>query len=436
MTNVSSNELDGYLDDVTVLNRCVDTFERYTSTLLPLFEQIHTEMSEYTQLLQQLSSAKGTENPNRLRSKLLEPLITFSEAQQQLSESFYDLKEEVNRINQSTKDLQQTCLQPLTSALLSYTPQAKWNIWSWWSQPPKEYSDATKIQLSLTLGSWEFKLKVGGLIEAFYRVFQDGAITASGNENFTLTMTKARIEKTKYFCKYKKCVGGYMGKSLDEILKLEEREGAVPFGIENLIENIKNKGYTTEGIFRLAPSDRDIDEVSHRLGVMDFDGMDFVVMSSVLKRFFRNLPQKIFNKQLTDRAMAINNSQAFNTGTLKSFIKMLPKNHIPIVRELFGLFYKINTYSDTNKMSSLNLAIVWVPCLFEVPIDQNFQTNLDQLKPFFAAFIDKFYDVFPECSDRKSLRLSTYRQSFHERTLTRSESEWKRSLESVDNVMK
>ncbi|EKE37837.1 hypothetical protein ENUP19_0248G0060 [Entamoeba nuttalli] len=438
MKGLSANEIKNYLEDTAFLRDCMNSLQQYTSTIVTLFQQLHTEMASFSSKLQEMGNMRETMNMNQLKSRMLEPLLIFAQTQQQLSEIFYDIQSAAKSINQSIIDTQQIYINPLFNSLQTHNSQSKWNIWSWWSQPNQEFTDATKIQLTLTLGSWEFKLKLGGTMEAIYRAFQDGSISASGDENFTKTMTKARIEKTKYFMKYKRCQGGYQGKTLDQILTMEEREGSIPSGIENIIENIKANGYTTEGIFRLSPSEKDIRDVYDRLGVIDFEGLDYILMAAVLKRFFRNLPEKVFNRINTNKALSINKIKAYNIGTLKSFIKGLPKNNIMIIKQLFGLLYKINTYSDTNKMNAQNLATIWIPCLFEIPQESPvvFSCRLNELKTFFVALIDNYYELFPDFSDRKSLRLSSCRKSCHQRTLTRSQSEWAASSESVDKNIK
>ncbi|KAL7722383.1 hypothetical protein QTN25_000016 [Entamoeba marina] len=121
-----------------------------------------------------------------------------------------------------------------------------------------------------------------------------------------------RLKKTKYYMNYKRCDGGYLNKSLGEILQKEDRIGSIPTGVENIIENIKNDGYTTYGIFPLT----------------------------------------------------INQTNAYDIRSMKMFIKGLPKYHGPLVKE-------------------------------------------------------------------KSLRMSTYRKSFHERTVSRSQTDWSNTSSNV-----
>ena len=432
-------ELTKFNEETKFISDCLEILHSYTRTIQPLFQQIHTEMSSFQSKLESLSKPKGTIKPFQMR--MMDSLKVFSETQQHISEAFYDIQQSITSVNQSITDLSEVYINPLKQTLQKAGPQSRWNIWSWWSQPQQDYADSVKMTLTLSLCNWEFKLRVGETMETFYRTFKDCRTVANGDEEFEKTMVTTRLEKAKYLIKYRKNDGSmsYKGKSISQILDMEGRKTSIPSGIENIIKILKTKGYNTDGLFRLSANAQFVNDVYDGLGMIDFEGFDYILLSVVLKKFFQCLPEKLFNRKFTQKAIELNPySRMYNAYTLSNYVNTLPIDTRNMVKELFGLLYKVNACSEENRMDSNNLAIVWVVNLFEVDQADAMQMmkTIEQLKPFFCSLIEHYMEIFPENSDQKALRLSMSRNSFHSKTNSRSQSEYTKSMANLDGIDK
>ena len=99
----------------------------------------------------------------------------------------------MSNVDHSINELRETYINPLKTTLQKAGPQSRWNLWSWWSQPQQDYADSVKMTLTLTLCNWEFKLRVGEVMETFYRAFKDTATIARGDDEFDQTMVVTRL---------------------------------------------------------------------------------------------------------------------------------------------------------------------------------------------------------------------------------------------------
>ena len=58
--------------------------------------------------------------------------------------------------------------------------------------------------------------------------------------------------------------------------------------------------------------------------------------------------------------------------------------------------FRIAQHSESNKMTSHNLAVVFGPTLIRLPENENLLTNQGQMNIFMDVLINEFYQIFPE----------------------------------------
>lgn len=89
------------------------------------------------------------------------------------------------------------------------------------------------------------------------------------------------------------------------------------------------------------------------------------MISSLLKSFFRQLPDSLFTAELYPMfidADKIEDPQRRMT-TIRKLLRDLPEQHFETLKHLMLHLKKIVEHSETNKMEAKNLAIVFGPTL-------------------------------------------------------------------------
>lgn len=436
---MTTDQNQKYLNDASYLTEVMGYFKAYVSQSAQCVQALHTSMCTFQRQMMNMASADREIGASDLQKSIANTMYVFARTHQQLSEMVYTVQQELHNVNQNIDFIQNDYLFPLTNSLKQSLDTSLWGKLMWWSKPREEYSDRTKIELALTRGDWEFKLSVGSLIESIQRVLHDESINAKGDCEFTREMTQTRIEKSQYTLKYKGYRGYYRNRSLNDILKIEGRsENSIPKSIETIIGILSKRGYDSDGIFRVAANTDIVTQVYNKLGDnVDFDGMDFNLLACVLKRFCGSLPQKIFSRDLTNKVLQL--KAPIRTHDINSVLSELPRSSLALLKEVCKLLFVVSSRSDVNKMNASNLAIVWSPNLFDFSLPGNpadLMQMLNALQTFLGLLITRYDTIFPNEIDRKSVRLSQSRLSFHARTSTSTEKAWSRSSEMVSEKMK
>lgn len=96
-------------------------------------------------------------------------------------------------------------------------------------------------------------------------------------------------------------------------------------------------------------------------------------VASVLKRFFRDLPESVLTSELHTRlcnATKCNCSEDEKIILYRTILERLPAINYVTVRKLLSHLYYIQLQSDKNLMTVLNLASIWGPTLMHVDVCQ------------------------------------------------------------------
>lgn len=94
-------------------------------------------------------------------------------------------------------------------------------------------------------------------------------------------------------------------------------------------------------------------------------------VASVLKRFFRNLPESLFTTELhihLCNAAKCNCPENEKVILYRSLLERLPDINYVTVRKLLNHLYYIQLQSDENLMNVQNLAAIWGPTLMHIEV--------------------------------------------------------------------
>jgi len=129
-------------------------------------------------------------------------------------------------------------------------------------------------------------------------------------------------------------------------------------------------GYSTEGVFRLAPDGEDCAEVRTALnGGMALKSLqtakDPHVVANLIKQFFRELKPKILCSWSKDHVMELAAITTDDVGRAGDLVRDLPEPQKSTFLWLLDLLADVASKSAVNKMTWTNLAIVLSPNLYD-----------------------------------------------------------------------
>ncbi|GAB1219996.1 hypothetical protein ENUP19_0047G0055 [Entamoeba nuttalli] len=169
----------------------------------------------------------------------------------------------------------------------------------------------------------------------------------------------------------------YVGRTLGEILDAERRKHSeLPRVIEDIINLLENQYYEKEGIFRTAASQKQVNELFHRLSVSDISSFPWETLASTLKRFVRELPGMLFCNSLAKDVLSkyqeseIRETRIHNLTSLFYAQKWVPEEKIVLFKAIVKLCHKIMVHSSKNLMNEKNLSVCWTPTMFSVNNDE------------------------------------------------------------------
>ncbi|XP_074528477.1 arf-GAP with Rho-GAP domain, ANK repeat and PH domain-containing protein 1 [Halichoeres trimaculatus] len=148
--------------------------------------------------------------------------------------------------------------------------------------------------------------------------------------------------------------------------------GSVPAAIQRCISHITAHGLKVEGVYRrcgLAPKVTRIVEAlmtSPNSASLESDEQGVLDVGSALKQYVRQQESLIPDRELQQwlHAAGISDERSRFTA-YRRLLQNLPDDNLATLNALFGHFYMIQVFSQVNKMSAHNLAVVLVPTLFK-----------------------------------------------------------------------
>jgi len=164
----------------------------------------------------------------------------------------------------------------------------------------------------------------------------------------------------------------------------------IPQVVDLCCRIVEENGLRFTGIYRVPGNNGTIATLIEELNQKGPEGFDFEqdprfnelnVVSSLLKSFFRKLPDPLFTNELYDDFIAMNrksDAQERLNG-LRRLVHMLPGPHYETLKFLVAHLRKVADCSDVNKMEVRNLAIVFGPTLVRSTISDNMTTMVTDM---------------------------------------------------------
>lgn len=162
------------------------------------------------------------------------------------------------------------------------------------------------------------------------------------------------------------------GRSLTEQAAHEGRD--VPLIVEKCIQAVEAFGMDYEGIYRKSGGTSQlkvITQLFERGNAFDLEDTDrfndVSAITSVLKNYFRELPEPLLTFELYDELIKVVESKQEDVATkqelMKELVDRLPRQHYCTLQQLVLHLYRIQEHSVDNRMNARNLGVVFGPTL-------------------------------------------------------------------------
>ncbi|XP_037538147.1 rho GTPase-activating protein 21 isoform X1 [Nematolebias whitei] len=176
----------------------------------------------------------------------------------------------------------------------------------------------------------------------------------------------------------------------------------VPLIVEVCCKLVEERGLEYTGIYRVPGNNAAISSMQEELnskGMTDIDiqedkWRDLNVISSLLKSFFRKLPEPLFtNEKYADFIEASRTEDSVERlKELKRLIYELPVHHIETLKFLCAHLKRVSENCEKNKMEPRNLAIVFGPTLVRTSEDN--MTNMVNHMPDQCKIVENLIQQF------------------------------------------
>ncbi|XP_025910183.1 rho GTPase-activating protein 23 [Nothoprocta perdicaria] len=166
-------------------------------------------------------------------------------------------------------------------------------------------------------------------------------------------------------------------------VRLEECQPApdnknVPLIVEACCKVVEDRGLEYMGIYRVPGNNAVVSSLQEQLNkgateinLQDERWQDLNVISSLLKSFFRKLPEPLFTDDKYNDFIEANRIEdaSERMRTLRKLIRDLPRHYYETLKFLVGHLKTIADHSEKNKMEPRNLALVFGPTLVRTSED-------------------------------------------------------------------
>ncbi|KAI9498351.1 Rho GTPase activation protein [Zychaea mexicana] len=165
------------------------------------------------------------------------------------------------------------------------------------------------------------------------------------------------------------------GVTLENLARLEDSEqqaAYIPKLVKQIVEHLKANGLEKEGLFRKSPASDELHRVKetfNRGDTVDLTQHDINVSASLLKVFFKELPDPLISPQLCTDTGKLPDVEGISDGDIQRVRDILKKAYdgkskeYNLLRYLFAFLNTVVSKADKNRMTSHNLAVVFTPNL-------------------------------------------------------------------------
>ncbi|TSL47721.1 Rho GTPase-activating protein 21 [Bagarius yarrelli] len=187
----------------------------------------------------------------------------------------------------------------------------------------------------------------------------------------------------------------------------------VPLIVEVCCKLVEERGLEYTGIYRVPGNNAAISSMQEELdtkGMADIDLLedkwrDLNVISSLLKSFFRKLPDPLFTNEKYSDFIDANRMEdgVERLKALKRLIRELPEHHYETLKFLSGHLKTVSENCEKNKMEPRNLAIVFGPTLVRTSEDNmtHMVTHMPDQYKIVETLIQQYDWFFSEDGDEE-----------------------------------
>ncbi|KAK8748447.1 hypothetical protein OTU49_016152 [Cherax quadricarinatus] len=159
----------------------------------------------------------------------------------------------------------------------------------------------------------------------------------------------------------------------------------IPPVIDRLITCIEMYGLYTEGLYRKSGAQTKVRAVKAHME-RDPDNIDFTdtpihVLATILKSFFRELPEPLLTFECYEPLLHATELQhpEDQLQTIFNIIKGIPKLNYDLLERLIFHMVRVAHHEEHNRMSANALAIVFAPCILRSQRSQTVQDSLNDI---------------------------------------------------------
>lgn len=169
---------------------------------------------------------------------------------------------------------------------------------------------------------------------------------------------------------------------LENLIRTGEK---IPGVIERLITSIELYGLYTEGLYRKPGAQTKVKAVKAAIEAdpagVDFSEISVHVLATILKFFFREMPEPLLTYEAYDPLLHAAELQdpEDKLQTTFSILKSLPKLNYDILERLIFHMARVAQHEEHNRMSCNALAIVFAPCILRNQRPQTVQDSLNDI---------------------------------------------------------
>lgn len=171
---------------------------------------------------------------------------------------------------------------------------------------------------------------------------------------------------------------------IDLTQQAEETGEPIPIIVKKCVTEIERKGYFTKGLYRVSGVKSDVESLCQMFEngpeLVDLTEVPINVITSVLKHYFRQLPEPLITFNLYTEFIKVakenpSKKEEINIeiilDKLQNLIQRLPPIHYITLAFLLNHLRRIAKLSEFNNMPSSNLGIVFGPTLMRTRNDAN-----------------------------------------------------------------
>lgn len=159
------------------------------------------------------------------------------------------------------------------------------------------------------------------------------------------------------------------GRALSDQVQAEGSGRKAPLVVEKCIQAVEHMGMDYEGIYRKSGGTSQLKIITQLFenrqpfNLEDTDRFnDISAVTSVLKNYFRELPEPLLTFELYQRFIECTDSKvdvAKKEAEMRELVRALPKEHFDTLKMLIDHLHRVQDMAEYNRMNSRNLGVVF-----------------------------------------------------------------------------